>query len=63
MTMTRNGRVHGSRACYQRGCRNPECVLANRVYQREYRLGEHGTRTSRRPGLVLGSVYENGRLF
>lgn len=37
----RNGRAlvrteHGSRRCYINGCRNPECVQANRDYQREY---------------------------
>jgi hypothetical protein len=26
----------GTRACYVRGCREPECVEANATYQREY---------------------------
>lgn len=26
---------HGTRACYQRGCRRDECVEANRAYARE----------------------------
>lgn len=32
-------REHGTRSCYQGGCRRPECREANRVYQRAYRLG------------------------
>lgn len=27
---------HGTRACYGRGCRRPECTAANRDYQRAY---------------------------
>lgn len=27
---------HGSRACYNGGCREPDCVKANRDYMREY---------------------------
>lgn len=27
---------HGSRACYVTGCRRPECVEANRAYQRDW---------------------------
>lgn len=27
---------HGTRSCYNTGCRRPECVQANRDYQREW---------------------------
>jgi hypothetical protein len=40
---------HGSRACYTKGCRHPDCCAANTLYQREYRHGLRGT-TSRRMG-------------
>ncbi len=29
-----NTAKHGTRSCYQNGCRRPECVQANRVYAR-----------------------------
>lgn len=54
MSTTSRLRVgHGSRACYQRGCRVPECIAANRIYQREYRHGNRGTPAHRLPGIVL----------
>lgn len=34
---------HGTRACYGRGCRRPECVAANRDYQRAYMRGRART--------------------
>lgn len=27
---------HGTRSCYVQGCRKPECVKANREYQRKW---------------------------
>lgn len=27
---------HGTRACYDRGCRQPECIEAARLYKEEY---------------------------
>lgn len=29
--------IHGTRACYQSGCRRPECKKANRDYMRDRR--------------------------
>lgn len=43
-------REHGTRACYQAGCREPDCVAANRRYVRAHRRG----------GLVAGTP-EDGR--
>ena len=54
--MTTTSRLHvghGSRACYQRGCRVAACVAANRIYQREYRAGNRGTPDHRLPGIVV----------
>jgi hypothetical protein len=28
---------HGTRTCYRRGCRHPDCVRANLIYNRDYR--------------------------
>lgn len=44
-TQVQRPRRHGTRYCYTLGCREPECVEANKVYQREYmRLHRHGVR-------------------
>jgi hypothetical protein len=37
MPVTPHDPDNPSRRCYQRGCRHPECVLANRDYGRVYR--------------------------
>ena len=44
----------GSRACYQRGCRQADCVEANRVSPREIRAGHRGTPTTRMGAFELG---------
>lgn len=36
--MTRTPPQHGTRACYLRGCRHPECVDANKRYCKAYRV-------------------------
>lgn len=42
---------HGTRACYQAGCRNEECRKANAEYMRGYNRfgGQRGTGTVRLP--------------
>ncbi|MFF3128553.1 hypothetical protein ACFVRD_41225 [Streptomyces sp. NPDC057908] len=36
--MTRTAPQHGERRCYLRGCRQPECVAANKRYCKQYRV-------------------------
>jgi hypothetical protein len=38
----RLGAVHGSRSCYASGCREAECVEANRLYSRKYARAHYG---------------------
>ena len=47
---SRSRQGHGSRACYTRGCRQPECVRANTAYMTAYRAGERGTIKARQGG-------------
>lgn len=55
LQLPRSRQGHGSRACYCRGCREPECKAANAAYQRDYRAGRRGT-TARRMGPYLLKV-------
>jgi hypothetical protein len=49
----RSPQGHGTRACYTQGCRRPECLEANAVYQRQWRAGH--------PGYPFGQPYERRR--
>ena len=40
-TATRTAPQHGTRACYLRGCRRPECTAAHKRYCKEYDLRVH----------------------
>jgi hypothetical protein len=46
----RSKQGHGSRACYTRGCREPQCVRANTAYMADYRAGRRGTVRKRQGG-------------
>ncbi len=38
--MKYDARFHGTRACYQAGCRRPECRAANARYCKRYYAGQ-----------------------
>lgn len=53
MTTTRNGPEHGTRACYVRGCRRPECGDAHYRYMSRYRLDRERGQARRLPAAPI----------
>lgn len=53
MPRGKTGVVHGTRSCYSRGCRQPECVAAQREYNANLRKRKSNNETTRAPVRAL----------
>ena len=54
--------THGTRACYQRGCRQAECVEANKRYLRDYRTNGATIRYTVEPRNHLARFFNHTRI-